>query len=111
MIVMFVGLILGVVYVALIYVLYDGLFSFLVDASSRLKGMEIVVVSGLWFVSMVVFFGGGYMCLFDGLYFVVVFIGFCKFNFYGMGFFFGFETWSGEIIFVVVILFFVFVMI
>ena len=107
---MLAGPILGVAYVALTYVLYDGLLSLLVDASPRSKGTETVVASGLWLASTVVFFGGGHTCSFDGLHFAVAFTGFRKFNFYGMGFLLGFETWSGEIILAVAIPLFAFAM-
>ena len=107
---MLAGPILGVAYVALTYVLYDGLLSLLVDASRRSKGTETVVASGLWLASTVVFFGGGHTCSFDGLHFAVAFTGFRKFNFYGMGFLLGFETWSGEIILAVAIPLFAFAM-
>jgi phosphatidylinositol glycan class O len=105
---MLAGPILGVAYVALAYVLYDGLLSLLVDESTRSKGTETAIASGLWLASTVVYFGGGHTCSFDGLHFAVAFTGFRKFNFYGMGFLLGFETWSGEIILAVAIPLFAF---
>ncbi|OUS45012.1 glycosylphosphatidylinositol anchor synthesis protein [Ostreococcus tauri] len=60
--------------------------------------IETTLAIGLWLATSVVFFGGGHTCSFNGLHFAAAFTGFRKFNYYGMGFLLGLETWSGEVL-------------
>ena len=97
---MLAGPIMGVLYVGATYFLYDGLRGLLLgdDADSRARCSETALGAGLWLASVVVFFGGGHACSFDGLHFASAFTGFREFRFYVMGFLLGFETWSGDVL-------------
>ena len=97
---MLAGPIMGMLYVAATYFLYDGLRGLLLgdDGDSRTRCSETALGAGLWLASVVVFFGGGHACSFDGLHFASAFTGFREFRFYVMGFLLGFETWSGDVL-------------
>lgn len=94
---------MGAAYVFSSYKLFRGVFRLVQVAyhpihKASTRAIETTLAIGLWLATSVVFFGGGHTCSFNGLHFAAAFTGFRKFNYYGMGFLLGLETWSGEVL-------------